>query len=60
MAVARARYSDFTIAKATRLKLNKRYRNIADKIDILRNSKQFEKGTSWKRNLQSEANSKLL
>lgn len=47
-AVARSKYSDFTIAKVRNKKMEKHYHNIVDKIEVLRNSKQFEKGTGWK------------
>ena len=41
--------------------MQKHYNDMASKLDIMRNSKSFEKGTAWKKELvKEESNSKLL
>ena len=55
MAVARQKYSDYTLQEMANKNLQSRYNKIAEKIDILRHSNQLTKGYE-----PSKSNSKLL
>ena len=60
MGIARQKYSNFAVAQEHDAVLQKRNEDIADKIDILRNSKQFEKGSKWLGQIGDPKNARLI
>ena len=60
MGIARQKYSDFAVNQESDATLAKKKEDIADKIDILRNSKQFTRGSEWMGAVGDQKNARLL